>query len=213
MPQTEWRLKGDWIKNCNCAFGCPCDFNPRPPNGDCKGLVGMHIIDGHFGDVRLDGLNFCATVDFPGPLHEGNLTSLFLIDERADARQRQAILQLTSGKEGLPWAVFASLTAKLLDPVFARFEVRANGLSSRVSAAPYLEMELATINNPVTGKAERLQLRKPTGRDPLAARQRDPYGPSPAPRIQQPHPAQGPPPAVPRRVRAEGGGPDRTSRW
>jgi len=27
MPQTEWRLKGDWIKNCNCAFGCPCDFN------------------------------------------------------------------------------------------------------------------------------------------------------------------------------------------
>src|SRR5205823_12298060 len=82
---------------------------------------------------------------------------------RADARQRQAILQLTSGKEGLPWAVFASLTAKLLDPVFARFEVLANGLSSRVSAAPYLEMELTTINNPVTGKAERLQLRKPTG--------------------------------------------------
>jgi hypothetical protein len=49
MPQTEWRLKGDWIKNCNCAFGCPCDFNARPTNGNCKGLVGMHITDGHFG--------------------------------------------------------------------------------------------------------------------------------------------------------------------
>ena len=40
MPLTEWRLKGDWIKNCNCAFGCPCDFNARPTNGNCTGLVG-----------------------------------------------------------------------------------------------------------------------------------------------------------------------------
>jgi hypothetical protein len=27
---VDWRLKGEWIKNCNCAFGCPCDFNARP---------------------------------------------------------------------------------------------------------------------------------------------------------------------------------------
>jgi hypothetical protein len=46
MPRTEWRLKGDWIKNCNCAFGCPCDFNARPTNGTCQGLVGMHIANG-----------------------------------------------------------------------------------------------------------------------------------------------------------------------
>ena len=52
MPLTEWRLKGDWIKNCNCAFGCPCDFNARPTNGNCTGLVGMQITDGHFGDLR-----------------------------------------------------------------------------------------------------------------------------------------------------------------
>src|SRR5947207_13727351 len=90
MPQTDWRLSGEWIKNCNCAFGCPCDFNARPTNGTCKGVVGMHIRQGHFGDVRLDGLNFAVTVDFPGPLHEGNGTNQAIIDERATPEQREA---------------------------------------------------------------------------------------------------------------------------
>jgi hypothetical protein len=30
MTITDWRLKSQWVKNCNCAFGCPCDFNARP---------------------------------------------------------------------------------------------------------------------------------------------------------------------------------------
>ena len=67
MAQTDWRLSGEWVKNCNCAFGCPCDFNARPTHGDCRGLVGMRIQQGHFGDVRLDGLSFFVMVDFPGP--------------------------------------------------------------------------------------------------------------------------------------------------
>src|SRR5262245_45671914 len=67
MPGTNWRLKGDWIKNCNCAFGCPCDFNARPTHGTCKGLLGMRIEQGHFGDTTLDGLSFFVVVDFPGP--------------------------------------------------------------------------------------------------------------------------------------------------
>ena len=27
MPNASWRLEGAWIENCNCAFGCPCDFS------------------------------------------------------------------------------------------------------------------------------------------------------------------------------------------
>ena len=30
---ADWRLKGEWMKNCNCAYGCPCDFNAPPTNG------------------------------------------------------------------------------------------------------------------------------------------------------------------------------------
>ena len=72
MAMADWRLEGEWIKNCNCAFGCPCDFNAPPTHGSCKGLVGMRITKGNFEGTKLDGLMFAATVDFPGPLHEGN---------------------------------------------------------------------------------------------------------------------------------------------
>ena len=64
MAASDWRLEGEWIKNCNCAFGCPCDFNALPTQGYCKGMVGMRITKGHFEKTKLDGLVFAGTVRF-----------------------------------------------------------------------------------------------------------------------------------------------------
>jgi hypothetical protein len=168
MAQTEWRLKGDWIKNCNCAFGCPCDFNARPTNGDCKAVVGMRISNGHFGDVRLDGLNFCATADFPGPLHEGNGTLQAIIDERATPAQREALFQILSGKhaaEGTLFHIFSLIVSKMLDPIFAPidFAFDMEGRTARVSIPGVLETESKPIRNPVTGAEHRIQVVMPDG--------------------------------------------------
>jgi hypothetical protein len=168
MPRTEWRLKGDWIKNCNCAFGCPCDFNARPTNGNCKGLVGMHIADGHFGDVRLDGLNFCATVDFPGPLHEGNGTLQPIIDERATPAQREALFGILSGQnsaEGTIFHIFSLIVTQMLDPVFApiRFDFDLPSRRAKISIPGVLETENEPIRNPVTGAPHRIQIVMPEG--------------------------------------------------
>lgn len=27
MAQVDWQMKGPWVKNCSCTYGCPCDFN------------------------------------------------------------------------------------------------------------------------------------------------------------------------------------------
>ena len=83
MATSDWRLEGEWIKNCSCAFGCPCDFNALPTQGYCKGLLGMRITKGHFEGTKLDGLIFAATVDFPGALHVGKGMMQPIIDERA----------------------------------------------------------------------------------------------------------------------------------
>src|SRR5437870_11563918 len=127
MAQTDWRLSGEWIKNCSCAFGCPCDFNAPPTKGYCKGFLGMHILDGYFGDVRLDGLSFFVVVDFPGPLHEGNGTVQAVIDERSTADQRDALFQILSGKhaaEGTLFHIFSLIVSKMLDPIFAPIDVQ-----------------------------------------------------------------------------------------
>ena len=97
MATSDWRLEGEWLKNCNCAFGCPCDFNALPTEGYCKGMAGMRITKGHFEKTRLDGLVFAATVDFPGALHEGNGQMQPIIDERATPEQREALFYFMSG--------------------------------------------------------------------------------------------------------------------
>ena len=168
MVGVSWRLKGEWIKNCNCAFGCPCDFNARPTYGECKGLVAMHIVDGHFGDVRLDGLNFATVVDFPGPLHEGNGTLQAIIDERANPAQREALFGILSGKnsaEGTLFNIFSLIVTKLLEPIFAPITFRFDlpGRRAEVSIPGVLETANEPIRNPVTGAEHRIQVVMPEG--------------------------------------------------
>ena len=168
MLGTEWRLSGDWIKNCNCAFGCPCDFNARPTHGVCQGIAGMRIERGHFGGTRLDGLSFFVVVDFPGPLHEGNGTLQAIIDERATAEQRDALFQILSGKhaaEGTLFNIFSLIVSKMLDPIFAPIDVAfdLDRRTARVSAPGVLETESKPIRNPVTGAEHRIQIVMPEG--------------------------------------------------
>jgi hypothetical protein len=168
MAQGDWRLKGEWVKNCNCAFGCPCDFNARPTNGYCKGMVGMHIVEGHYEGISLNGLNFAATVEFPGPLHEGNGTLQAIIDERADAAQRDALLSILSGKhsaEGTLFHIFSLIVTKVLDPIFARidFDFDMTGRKARVFIPGVLETDTTPILNPVTGAEHRIQIMMPDG--------------------------------------------------
>jgi len=168
MPQTEWRLKGDWIKNCNCAFGCPCDFNARPTHGNCQGLVGMRVESGHFGNTNLDGLSFFVVVDFPGPLHEGNGTIQAVIDERSTAEQRDALFQILSGKhaaEGTLFHIFSLIVSKMLDPIFAPIEFQFDmpGRRAKVSIPGVLETTDEPIKNPVTGADETVTVNHGTG--------------------------------------------------
>jgi hypothetical protein len=168
MPQTDWRLSGEWIKNCNCAFGCPCDFNAPPTHGYCKGLLGMHVLDGHFGHVRLDGLSFFVVVDFPGALHEGNGTVQAIIDERATAAQREALFGILSGQnsaEGTLFHIFTLIVSKMLDPIFAPIHVEFDmpGRRAKVSIPGVLEMTNEPIKNPVTGAPHRIQVVMPEG--------------------------------------------------
>jgi hypothetical protein len=71
---TEWRVKATELANCNCAYGCPCQFNALPTHGFCEAAVAWQVEEGHFGDVRLDGLRMALTAHWPGPIHQGNGT-------------------------------------------------------------------------------------------------------------------------------------------
>lgn len=174
MAASDWRLEGEWMKNCNCAFGCPCDFNAPPTEGYCKGLVAMRIAKGHFEETRLDGLCFAIMVDFPGALHEGNGTIQPIIDERATPEQRQALFEIFSGKhsaEGTLFQIVSLIVTKIHDPVFAPFEFSfdKDGRVARLVARGVLETDVEPIKNPVTGTPHRIQVVMPEGFEHRAA--------------------------------------------
>jgi hypothetical protein len=168
MPQANWRLEGEWMKNCNCAFGCPCDFNARPTNGHCEGLLGMRITKGHFENVTLDGLSFFVTVHFPGALHEGNGEIQPIIDERASPEQREALFKIMSGQnsnEGTLFHIVTLIVTTMHDPIFApiAFKFDKEARTARLSIPGVLESNVEPIKNPVTGAPHRIKVVMPEG--------------------------------------------------
>lgn len=168
MARQDWRLEGDWIKNCNCAFGCPCDFQAPPTQGECQGFLGMRINSGHFGETRLDGLSFFVVVSFPGPLHEGDGDAQPLIDDKATPEQRDALLEILTGAhsdEGTLFHIFSLIVARLHAPVVAPidvdFDMAARTASIEIPDA--LSSRVVPIRNPVTDQPHRIRVVMPEG--------------------------------------------------
>lgn len=168
MAKANWRLEGRWIKNCNCAYGCPCDFNAPPTQGECRGFLGMVIDDGFFEATRLDGLGFFVVVHFPGPLHEGNGEAQPIIDERASPEQREALFAILSGEhsdDGTLFNIFSLIVNKMHDPIFApiTIEFDQEARTARLEVPGVLESDVEPIKNPVTGAPHRIRVVMPEG--------------------------------------------------
>ena len=81
-------MRGSLVGECNCAWGCPCNFDAQPTYGFCDGMYTLVVHEGGFGDVELGGVVFLMGGHAPGAIHEGNGTSVLIVDERATAPQR-----------------------------------------------------------------------------------------------------------------------------
>ena len=163
----RWSMTGSIFGSCNCDWGCPCSFNVAPSYGHCDGVYVFSVREGGFGDESLDGLRFAWAAHSPGAIHEGGLTAVLIVDEKATPAQREALEQLwRSGAAGLPFDIFNSVTATWLDTVYAPFELELAGINSRVNIGAkgeIYELAQSRVKNPVTGNEEELYLDKPTG--------------------------------------------------
>lgn len=169
MPETRWTIKGREFIHCNCAYGCPCQFNALPTHGNCEAIGFIHIDEGHHGDTRLDGLNIGIIASWPGAIHEGKGQVVPIVDERASPQQREALLRIMSGLDTEPGAtffqVFSTTFDKVYDPVFARidFEVDPEKRTARVNVPGWVEGRGEPIRNPVTGDEHRARINLPHG--------------------------------------------------
>ncbi|HVV62954.1 MAG TPA: DUF1326 domain-containing protein [Pseudolabrys sp.] len=110
----DWRITGDWWDLCNCAIGCPCVFGSNPTYGFCEGVLTWLIRDGTYGDVALGGdLAVVLIIHFEGNVLAKNREFGFLIDERANPAQRDALRKIFTGEAGGAFAAWRDLTISL----------------------------------------------------------------------------------------------------
>jgi hypothetical protein len=164
--KTPWRIVAEETGTCNCAWGCPCQFNALPTHGRCEALVAVHIREGYYGDTKLDGLTYAMAYWWPGAVHEGNGIVQLVIDERATAEQRRAIVNITSGREGCTlFEIFASVVSKVLDPMYAPITLSSDRDKrvAHLKVTGFGEFRIEPIKNPVTGEEHRAIIKLPNG--------------------------------------------------
>jgi hypothetical protein len=169
MANMKWMIKGREFANCNCAYGCPCQFNALPTNGYCAAVIGMQIEQGYHGDTKLDGLRAVSVLSWPGPIHLGRGQAQIIIDERASQTQREALLRILTGQDTEPGAtifqVFSTTWEKVHEPRFSKidFEADIDKPSARIKVGGCVEARGEAILNPVTKQPHRVRVNLPGG--------------------------------------------------
>lgn len=169
MANVDWYIEGLEFGNCNCDYGCPCQFEALPTHGDCRGFEVVRIDRGHFGEVKLDGLNVAVLYAWPGPIFEGNGAMQAIVDERADAGQRQALTKVLHGEEtdaaATHWWVYRAMSSTLHETLFKPidFEVDLEARTARVAIPGVLESTGRPIRAPHGGDEHRVRIDIPNG--------------------------------------------------
>ena len=116
--RTAYRIKAREMEMCNCEYNCNCQFGGFPNNGACEFLMGLHITDGHFGDVSLDGVRVAIAAKYPKAIHEGDGHVVVFVDENASPEQVGAIATIFTGQAGgMPWEALAGTVTRLEGPI------------------------------------------------------------------------------------------------
>ncbi len=166
----DWYVEGEAYGNCNCSYGCPCQFEAAPTHGNCRGFETLRIDRGHFGDVDLAGLNIAVLYAWPGLISEGRGELQAIIDERADAGQRQALETVLHGGEteeaATHWWVFRAMSDTVHPTLFrpVEFEIDIDARKAKVRIPGVIESTGSPIRPDHTSDAEhRVRINIPDG--------------------------------------------------
>jgi hypothetical protein len=167
--KDKWIMHAKEFSNCNCAYGCPCQFNSRSTHGHCEAIASVLIEEGSFNETKLDGLRFVGIFQWPGEIADGNGRSQIIIDERANAAQREAIRKIAHGESTAPGAthfyVFNSTVKQCLETLYAPMTMEIDIATRRalVRIAGLVDSRGEPLINPFNKQEDRRGIYLPGG--------------------------------------------------
>jgi len=168
MPD-QWEFMSYTYDNCNCSVSCGCQFNEPTTHGNCQFAYVGTIVEGHFNDTPLAGLNWALLCIFPDEMAEGNAKRQIVIDERADDAQRIALETIISGEACEPlsnhFSVFGSLCTEFFETLFLPIELEVNleRRTAKVDIPGVVKSAGRPIINEFNGEPFHIAIARPTG--------------------------------------------------
>jgi len=103
----EWSVKGNLVGSCSCNPACPCAFGSPPTHQFCEGNDLLEVKEGHYGDVKLDGLSVVSA----GRIGEW---VKYYVSETATDKQASALGSLMAALYEMPEETKVLSTEKVL---------------------------------------------------------------------------------------------------
>ncbi|MEO8158121.1 MAG: DUF1326 domain-containing protein [Betaproteobacteria bacterium] len=143
--KSAWKVSGKYLESCNCAAACPCVFGSAPTEGNCTVLIGWHVDEGRYGDVKLDGLNAALAVLSPGHMLQTKWRVALYLDERGNQKQRDALAAIFSGQAGGHMSVLAGFIGEVMGVKATRIDFAANGAQRGLTIAGVGQVDIEAI--------------------------------------------------------------------
>lgn len=166
---NQWVFKSETYDNCNCAVNCGCQFNLPSTDGYCQSAFVGNIVEGHFNDTPLTGLNWAGLFKWPGEIAEGNGQRQIIIDARANEAQRAALETIISGQACEPlsnvFSVFASTCSDFCETAFLPINLEADleGRTATVDIPGIMRSRGRPIVNAFNGQPYHVALARSSG--------------------------------------------------
>jgi hypothetical protein len=102
--------------------------------------MSFKIEHGTFGNTSLDGLGFIVVGFTPAEMGKGNWSAGVIVDERARAEQRDAIVAVASGGAGGPMAALSGMITNVVGVESAPIRFERDGVKWSVNASTFVSM-------------------------------------------------------------------------
>src|SRR5688500_6278966 len=121
-----YQLEGRLLEVCTCNVLCPCWVGEDPDNGTCDGVLAWHVDEGTVNGTNVSGRTLVILTHIPGNILQGNWRVRVYVDDQATPEQKDALLNVWTGKLGGPVADLAKLVGEVIavEQVPITFEVK-----------------------------------------------------------------------------------------
>ena len=146
-----YQLEGRLLEVCTCNVLCPCWVGEDPDGGTCDGTLAWRVDKGSVDGVDVSGRTIVILCHIPGNILKGNWNVRIYVDDQANPAQKDALVNVWTGKLGGPVGDLAKLVGRVDSIEQAPVIFQVQGVKGTLKVGAAIEASLEPFKG-ATGK-------------------------------------------------------------